>query len=90
MLKSRQENLCVFSLPLLIPNTLGFFPTITGSLKPTGCPTVQFFFLVVLGLPCLVQAFSGCGKWGLLFLAAVRGLLIAAASLVVEHRIQGA
>ena len=33
-----------------------------------------------------MQAFSSCGKWGLLFVA-VRGLLIAVASLVVEHRL---
>ena len=31
-----------------------------------------------------VRAFSSCGKWGLL-LVALRGLLIAVASLVVEH-----
>ena len=30
------------------------------------------------------RAFSSCGEWGLLF-AVVRGLLIAVASLVVEH-----
>ena len=30
--------------------------------------------------------FSGCGEWGLLFVA-VRGLLIAVASFVVEHRL---
>ena len=30
--------------------------------------------------------FSSCGKWGLLLIA-VRGLLIAVASLVVEHRL---
>ena len=37
-----------------------------------------------LGLCCCVQAFSGCGEWGLLFLA-VSGLLIAVGSLVAEH-----
>ena len=31
-----------------------------------------------------MRAFSSCGKWGLL-LVALRGLLIAVASLVVEH-----
>ena len=35
-----------------------------------------FFFLAALGLCCCAQAFSSCGKWGLLF-AAVRRLLIA-------------
>ena len=43
-----------------------------------------YLFLAVLGLRCCAQAFSGCGEWGLLFVA-VRGLLIAVASLVVEH-----
>ena len=43
-------------------------------------------FLAVLGLRCCAQAFSSCGEWGLLFIA-VRGLLIAVASLVAEHRL---
>ena len=55
-------------------------------------PSTQFFkkkksiylFLAVLGLRCCVQAFSSCGKQGLLFVA-VRGLLIVVASLVVEQ-----
>ena len=41
----------------------------------------SFFFLPVLGLRCCTLAFSSCSKRGLLFLA-VRGLLIAVASLV--------
>ena len=41
-------------------------------------------FLALLGLPCLVWAFSICGEWGLLFVV-LRGLLIVVASLV-EHR----
>ena len=46
-----------------------------------------YLFLAVLGLRCCARAFSSCGKRGLLFVA-VRGLLIAVASLVVvvEHR----
>ena len=40
-----------------------------------------FLFLAVLGLRCCARAFSGYGEWGLLFVA-VRGLLIAVASLV--------
>ena len=40
-------------------------------------------FLAALGLRCCTQASSSC-EWGLLF-AAVCGLLIAVASLVVEH-----
>ena len=48
---------------------------------------LSFFFkfiLAVLGLRCCTQTFSSCGKRGLLLLA-VRGLLIAMASLVVGH-----
>ena len=40
--------------------------------------------MAVLGLCCCAQSFSSCGKQGLLFVA-VCGLLIAVASLVVEH-----
>ena len=40
--------------------------------------------MVVLGLRCCAWAFSSCGERGLLF-AAVHGLLIVVASLVVEH-----
>ena len=43
-----------------------------------------FFFLAALGLRCCVWAFSICGKCGLLFVV-VRRLLVAVASLVVEH-----
>ena len=43
-----------------------------------------YLFLAVLGLRCCVRAFSSCGKRGLLFIA-VRRLLIAVASLIVEH-----
>ena len=42
------------------------------------------FFLAVLCLHCCMWAFSSCGKWGLLFIA-VRGLLVAVASLIAEH-----
>ena len=41
-------------------------------------------FLAVLGLRCYARGFSSCGELGLLFVA-VRGLLIAVVSLVVEH-----
>ena len=40
--------------------------------------------LAALGLHCCAQAFSSWGERGLLFIA-VRGLLTAVASLVVEH-----
>ena len=42
------------------------------------------YLLAVLGLRCCVRAFSGCGERGLLFVV-MRGLLIAVASLFVEH-----
>ena len=42
------------------------------------------YFLAALGFRCWVQAFSSYGEQGLLFVA-VRGLLIAVASLVAEH-----
>ena len=43
-----------------------------------------YLFLAVLGLRCWARAFSSYGKRGLLIVA-VRGLLIAVASLVAEH-----
>ena len=43
-----------------------------------------YLFLAALGLRCCAQVFSSCGEWELLFVA-VRGLLLAVASLVVEH-----
>ena len=46
-----------------------------------------YLFLAVLGLRFCARAFSSCGKWGPLFIAA-RGPLIIAASLVAEHRLQ--
>ena len=39
-----------------------------------------------LGLRCCARAFSSCGEWGLLFVL-MRGLLLAVASLVVEHEL---
>ena len=42
--------------------------------------------MAALGLCCCTWAFSNCIEWGLLF-AAVHGLLIAVASLVVEFRL---
>ena len=43
-----------------------------------------YLFLAALGLHCCACAFSSCGERGLLFFA-VHALLIAVASLVVEH-----
>ena len=50
----------------------------------SGC--LLFSSLAVLGLRCCTQAFSSWGEQGLLFVA-VRGLLIAVASFVAEHRL---
>ena len=44
-------------------------------------------FLAALGLHCCARAFSSCDERGLLF-GEVRGLLIAVASLVAEHRFE--
>ena len=49
----------------------------------------QWGFLAALGLRCCAWAFSSCCEQVLLFLA-VRGLLIAVASLVAEHGALGA
>ena len=43
-----------------------------------------YLFLAVLDLRCCARAFSSCGEQGLLFIA-VRGLLIAVASLISEY-----
>ena len=43
-----------------------------------------FIILAALGLRCCAGTFSSCSEQGLLFLA-MRGLLIAVASPVVEH-----
>ena len=43
-----------------------------------------YLFLAALGLRCCARALSSCGERGLLFVV-VHGLLIAVASLVVEH-----
>ena len=47
---------------------------------------LMYFLLAALDLCCCVCAFSSCGERGLLFVA-VRGLLIAVASPVAEHRL---
>ena len=45
-----------------------------------------YLFMAVLGLRCCARGLSSCGEQGLLFIA-VRGLLVAVASLVAEHRL---
>ena len=47
-----------------------------------------FFFLATLGLHCCVQAFAAAARGGD-SLVAGRRLLLAVASLVAEHRLQG-
>ena len=47
----------------------------------------MYLSLAALGLHCCVWAFSGCGTWWTLVFTVVRGLLIAVASLVAEHRL---
>ena len=47
----------------------------------------MYLFMAVLGLRFCARASSSCGKWGSLFIA-VRRPLIIAASLVAEHRLQ--
>ena len=47
-------------------------------------PHTFFFFLAALGLCCCARAFTSCSEQGLIFVA-VRRLLIAVSSLVVEH-----
>ena len=48
---------------------------------------IFYLFMAVLGLRFCARAFSSCGKWGPLFIA-VRRPLIIAASLDAEHRLQ--
>ena len=64
-------------------HTLMFFP------KSQRYIFLNFYLLIylaALGLHCCARAFSSCSEWGLLFVE-VRGLLIAVASLVVEHEL---
>ena len=51
------------------------------------CLYLFSYFLSSLGLRCCARAFFSCHEQGLLFSAA-RGLLIAVASFVAEHRLQ--
>ena len=72
-----------FATPETVPRETDFSLSPWFSLKNK----FIYLFLVVLGLRCWAQAFSSCGKWGLLFIA-VRRLLIAVASLVAEHGLE--
>ena len=66
-------NFCVIPHPSVICKGLSYFVFFLINL-----------FLAALCLRCCAWAFSSCGEWGLLF-GVVHGLLIAVASLVVEH-----
>ena len=60
---------------------------ISQSKKEMECLKINLFiylFLAALALHCCAWAFSSCGEQGLLFIV-VHRLLIAVASLVVEH-----
>ena len=63
--------------------SLRYVPSIAVFLKLFGFFKC-IYLLAAFGLCCCVRAFSSCGERGLLFVA-VRGLLNAVASLVVEH-----
>ena len=68
----------MFSVQLILPKTEPLFSFFLYKFI--------YLFLAVLGLCCCVWAFSSCGGRGLLFIV-LRGLLIAVASLVVEHEL---
>ena len=85
--------MCCHITSLLIPSVAYLIPHFSPPYTLYSNSTFFFFFfflilffLAALGLRCCVWAFSSCGKQGLLFVA-VRGLLIAVASLVAEHRL---
>ena len=69
------------SLPQAITDLLFFFFVVVVVVVVLN---LFILFLAELGLHCCARAFSSCGERGLLFVA-VRGLLIAGASLVAEH-----
>ena len=69
----------VFNWPFLLLSVASFFLFCFLNLF-----IILYLFLAALGLCCCAGAFSSCGEQGRLFVA-VRGLLIAVASLVAEH-----
>ena len=66
------------------PNTLSFAVVDIIIHILSSLSKLIYLFLAALGLCRCVRAFSGCGERGLVFVSD-RGLLIAVASLVVEH-----
>ena len=85
------ENLCSCGYPSscgsLTPGVWLLSLLHLHSSYPSHCDFfLTYLFLAALGLHCCMGAFSSCSEWGLLFVV-VRGLLIAVASLVAEHRL---
>ena len=84
-----------FHLYLLL--SFYFQPTVSSCYRRSFCKKhivtilknyLIYLFLAALGLRCCAHAFSSCDEQGLLFIS-VHGLLIAVASLVAEHGLQG-
>ena len=73
-------SLC-FSFPIC---KTGLVQVHSSYLKPLDQMCFIYLCLAALGPRCCARAFSSCGERGLLFVA-VRGLLIAVASLAAEH-----
>ena len=82
--KDGSEKKLILLLTLTQPLLVHFFLVLFKRMVFTVFFFVFNLFLAALGLCCCTRAFSSCGKRGLLFVE-VRRLLIAVASLVVEH-----
>ena len=74
-----------FLFPTSFSRAAAFFFFFFLSLSASDSFLKIIYFLVVLGLPCCMRAFSVC-EWGLLFIE-VHRLLIVVASLVAEHKL---
>ena len=91
----KQQAYFYFRRKIISPNTGRTITILTCSDFSIGQPHLiylfiylfVYLFLAALGLHCCTRAFSSCSERGLLFVA-VHGLLIAVASLVVEHGLQ--
>ena len=79
-----QAPMGMYFLPLPKEIRMFMLLSFTNPHTPMYC---ELFFLAVLGFCRCMWAISSCGELGLLFVA-VRGLLIAVASLVAEHGLQ--
>ena len=72
----------IVAIPIYIPaNSVGGFPSY-HTLSSIYCFWIFkknfYLFMAVLGLRFCTRAFSSCGKWGPLFIAVRRPLIIAA------------